>query len=200
VRLCLALGGVVLAGACGLGYALPAQRDWVLLLLACSVLLFAAALGQQWRGSVRPAAGTHTPPPAASAPSVSSPRPEPTRLAAPAATPKTALMVMPTPDIPTPATAAAPAPPPRASPPTAPPRYAPPAPAPPPLRASTAPDVAQLMQSPLADLLLAALCKDPDGARRIFTQAVLHAAAAPATAAPPPASGVSPAWPAQGSS
>jgi len=33
-------------------------------------------------------------------------------------------------------------------------------------------DVALLMQAPLADLLLAALCKDADGARRIFKQAI----------------------------
>ncbi len=39
------------------------------------------------------------------------------------------------------------------------------------------------MQAPLAHLLLAALCKDPDGARRIFAQAVLHTDAAPAAAA-----------------
>jgi hypothetical protein len=39
------------------------------------------------------------------------------------------------------------------------------------------------MRVPLADLLLAALCKDPQGARRIFAQAALQtdATVAPAT-------------------
>ncbi len=54
-----------------------------------------------------------------------------------------------------------------------------PAPAPPPApalpRAGAAPDLATLMQAPLPDLLLAALCKDPQGARRMFAQALLHA-------------------------
>jgi hypothetical protein len=37
-------------------------------------------------------------------------------------------------------------------------------------------DVATLMQAPLADLLLAAMCKDAEGARRIFRQALLNQA------------------------
>jgi hypothetical protein len=55
------------------------------------------------------------------------------------------------------------------------------------------------MQAPLADLLLAALCKDPDGARRIFTQAVLQSDAASVAAAPRPATDVAQPRPRQGS-
>ena len=53
-------------------------------------------------------------------------------------------------------------------------------------RAEARLDVATLMTAPLSDLLLAALCKDAAGARRIFAQAILQAAEPPAAA--PPAS------------
>ena len=49
-------------------------------------------------------------------------------------------------------------------------------------------DVAALMDAPLTDLLLAALCKDPVGARRIFAKA-LGPGAAPVSARVPPPSG-----------
>jgi hypothetical protein len=50
-------------------------------------------------------------------------------------------------------------------------------------RAEARLDVATLMTAPLSDLLLAALCKDAAGARRIFAQAILQAE--PPAAAPP---------------
>jgi hypothetical protein len=51
-------------------------------------------------------------------------------------------------------------------------------------------DVMALMDAPLADLLLAALCKDPVGARRIFARA-LESGAPPVTQVTPSTSGVS---------
>jgi hypothetical protein len=49
-------------------------------------------------------------------------------------------------------------------------------------------DVTALMDAPLADLLLAALCKDPVGARRIFAKA-LDPGAAPVASRVPSTSG-----------
>jgi hypothetical protein len=154
---------------------LPAQRNGVLLLLLGSMLLFAAALWQQWRGSAGPAAAK--PSAAVSPPATAATRPEPARLPVPA--PALALALAPAP-----APRAKPAPPAAstAAPQPAPGSAPPPHPSPPP-QATAASDVEQLMQAPLAHLLLAALCKDPDGARRIFAQAVLHTDAAPAAAA-----------------
>jgi len=211
VRLCLALGAVALAGGCALGYALPAHRSWVLLLLTASVLLFAAALALQWRGSAHaghetvtmtPAGNAHAEPaqgasasaatPAsrtavmddakanASLLALSAPLPKSASVAAPAAAPKAAVVPAPTP-------AAVPAPTPVPSPGAA------PGPS-----TDAALDVAHLMQAPLADLLLAALCKDPDGARRIFTQAVLQSDAASAAADARPATDVPQLPPRQG--
>jgi hypothetical protein len=51
-------------------------------------------------------------------------------------------------------------------------------------------DVTALMEVPLADLLLAALCKDPVGARRIFARA-LESGAPPVAQLTPSTSGVS---------
>jgi hypothetical protein len=199
VRLCLAVGALVLATGCALGYAVPDQRLWVLLLLAGSVLLFSTALALQWHGSAQGGRDTATPP-HVQAPAAASAR----RAGEPTATPAAratgapqAITAAPLSGFsgpqPAPDGLAATAPKPSAAPaPSA--ARAPAAAVVPVPRTDTTTDVAHLMQLPLADLLLAALCKDPDGARRIFEQAVLHSDAAsaatprPASDAPHPAS------------
>jgi len=195
-RVCLALGAVVLAWACTIGVTRPADRTWVLGLLFCSVALFAVALALQLK---RPAQAVHA---AAKDGPAASARVEPPRHAQADSTVLAAQSPGPDDAGHRPPAIALPGPPPK---PAATAVTGPPAS--PEATASTGsgpgrsdrpateapPDIATLMRSPLADLLLAALCKDPEGARRIFRQAVLQAdssttpaAARPANEAPRP--------------
>jgi hypothetical protein len=159
-RNCLAAGGVLLAAGCYLGAAIPGDRAWSLTLLLFSVVLFAIAGAFEFRHRAAPTAdklasgstakdhiaGTPSLMPRPSPPAAQGPVPAKPAVTALAVVAPTAGAAMPSPA----------------------------APAPAPHRADASLDVATLMNVPLSDLLLAALCKDPEGARRIFAQALLH--------------------------
>ena len=155
---CVAGGTVLLIAACSLGYARPDDRAWVLGILAISVALFASAVARQFR-SLRtassvaqdPSTSSETPPPLQAAPGDDRVSTEAPVTAAPPQAAPAPISLAPKPSLPD-ILQAEPKPP------------------------QAAPhDVTTLMQVPLSDLLLAALCKDPQGARRIFAQAILHA-------------------------
>lgn len=159
-RICLATGGVLLAAGCYLGSTTSGSRAWSLMLLLLSVVLFAIAGGLEFRNRVtstadKVAGGLTVRDHVAATPSAK-PIP-PSRVAADpvqAKSPVTALAVVAPPPGPAMPTKAAPDPAPN--------------------RAETPLDVATLIKVPLNDLLLAALCKDPQGARRIFANALLQ--------------------------
>jgi hypothetical protein len=167
-RGCLAAGAVLLAAGCALGAALPADRAWSLALLCGSVVLFAIAGVLEFRQ--RPVAAadkgadfsTATRPLIATPGALPRPAPNGSPGPLPARSVGTALAVMAPP-------AAAPSP----SPSPPPPPMALPlknAPVAQPIEAALG--LPALMRLPLSDLLLAALCKDPQGARAIFAQAL----------------------------
>ena len=153
---CLGLGGVLLAAGCSLGYLQINHGAWIVAVLACSIGLFAAALVLQ----VKPLKASPALPLALDTVAPSLPRSPPNielganTLVQPAA--------------PRPVTPSAPA---------APPESVAPACSINERKsfAAVPQDVATLMQAPLSDLLLAAVCKDPLGARRIFAQVTMQA-------------------------
>lgn len=162
VGACMLAGAALLGAGCWRGLAGAQERSLVLCLLGAGIAMFAAALVLLRR---RPVHAPVAPAPAPAAAPIAGQK----LLAAP---------VEPSPgadvgqalrhDLPAPAVE---------------PRPAPPAAivaAPRPMEGGL--DVTALMDAPLADLLLAALCKDPVGARRIFARAL--EAGAPASAAP----------------
>lgn len=169
-RSCLVVGGVLLAAGCYLGATAPGDRSWSLTLLFISVVLFAAAGAHEFRrhaastadkvAGVVPAKGHIA--------AVPSETPEPPPRTAPDPAPATPVVTALTVVVPPSGRAtpsqAAPTPPPTPSPTTV----------PAPHRAEAQLDVATLIELPLSDLLLAALCKDPLGARRIFAQALMQ--------------------------
>ena len=165
--ICLATGGVFLAAGCYLGAATQGVRTWSLVLLFISVVLFAIAGTLEFRHRAaatddKVADGPIAKDQIAATQSVTPLPPSPAALdPVRAQSAVTALSVV----VPT-AGAALPS---QAAPALV------PAPAAAPHQAETPFDVAALTKLPLSDLLLAALCKDPQGARRIFAQALLQA-------------------------
>ena len=158
--ICLAAGGVLLAAGCYLGTAPQGDRTWTLMLLFFSVVLFAIAGALEFRHRTTPSSDKVVDGPIAkvqiaATPSVTPRPPLPAELApgpgpGPAKSTVTALaVVVPTADSTMSSQAA-------------------------PHRAEPLFDVAALTKLPLSDLLLAARCKDPEGARRIFAQALLQ--------------------------
>jgi hypothetical protein len=174
--ICLAAGAVLLAAGCCLGIAIADDRAWSLTLLLGSVVLFATACAFEFRLRAVPAADK-----LASAAVVKEPIAA-TASATPAPAPSTALakpVVMAVAVVAPPAGAATPV----QARPAAALQLTPPERTTAPVQAATASatqkadaplDVAALMKAPLSDLLLAALCKDPQGTRRIFAQALLQ--------------------------
>lgn len=167
VVICLSIGAVALASGCLLGFEGPGDRVSSLALLGCGVVAFAVALVLQLKTPTAPGADL---PPTHGA--------TPTR----AVTPAPAALLVPgsTTDGPAPRPIPVPVLPPAAT------RPAAVLSAPKPPLAGTVLDVPALMRLPLSDLLLAALCKDPQGARRIFAQMALHGDTAGATVMPSP--------------
>jgi hypothetical protein len=180
IRVVLALGAALLVVGCYAGFARSGNSAFVFAVFGSSVVLFAVALAMLLRRPSHPAA---EPAQAESPQRVTKAEPLPgavskaelseSRVVAVAqvgphahaavvaepAAQGAAAAAPPVPaSMPVPATAEAP-------------------------RAEARLDVATLMTAPLSDLLLAALCKDAAGARRIFAQAILQAE--PPAAAPP---------------
>jgi hypothetical protein len=152
--ICLATGCVLLVAGCYLGVGAVNDATWSLLLVFLSIALFAFAGWYEFKQRAAPSTVPSTPLPAVKA-------------ATPPPSAVVALAVVAPPTFPTPPPPPPPVPTIRAT--------AAPAPAPAiaiPQPADTPFDVATLIKLPLSDLLLAALCKDPQGARRIFAQAL----------------------------
>jgi hypothetical protein len=171
-RTCLAIGGVLLAVGCYLGAAIPGDRAWCLTLLLVSVVFFAIAGGFEFRrraasAAAKDAGGSMAKDHIVVTPVVIARRVSPAaQERTPARSAVTALVVV--------APSAGASMPSQASPVSA------------PLRLDAPLDVATLVNMPLSDLVLAALCKDPQGARRIFAQALLQPDPGVAQAAVPP--------------
>jgi hypothetical protein len=169
VGICMWVGAAFLVGGCWKGVADPQARTLVLCLLSVGIALFAVALVLLRRRPVHPVVESSAPTSA-----------EQKQIVAPVATPLGAVMAKPQQlarEV-----AAIEARPARET-----------------VSTSTIPaaeilhasrpvagalDVTALMEAPLADLLLAALCKDPVGARRIFARALESEAPAVAQLTP----------------
>jgi len=183
----LGLGAMALAIGCYAGFAGRADPAWVFVTLGASVLLFAAPLALYLaRRMRRPAAHASLPAPGPKAPVPVAMAPADASVTRGAAITVLAPVPAPVPPVPAPAPVLAHAPAPQ---PPVPAPPASPAAAPQPTVAAITParvtlDISALMQAPLVDLLLAAMCKDADGARRIFRQA-LGQAEPPAAVLPP---------------
>ncbi len=144
--ICLATGCVLLVAGCYLDVDAANDATWRLLLMFFSIALFAFAGWYEFKQRAAPSTA-----PSTRLPAVKAATPPPAAVVA--------LAVV------------------------APPTFPPPPPVQP-IRATDAPasaiaqpagtpfDVATLIKLPLSDLLLAALCKDPQGSRRIFAQAL----------------------------
>jgi hypothetical protein len=158
VRNCFALGVGALLTGCLVGYLYPTALILTIALLGLGITLFIASIVLQRRRVKEPAVASATSQPARPLPIASGTVP----VASPAAPlppgtadrrPEMPLTVVASP---APSDRAAPSPPVKA------------------LAQEPLLDVPTLMRVPLSDLLLAAMCKDPQGARRIFAQVALQ--------------------------
>jgi hypothetical protein len=157
VLICLVLGAVALVSGCLVGFENPGNREIILALLGGGVALFVAALLLQLRRPGVPIGALSTSlraTPSLNAVVTRQPAPLqlPSRASADASPTEWPLAVLPASE----SKATAPTPPVVSR------------------HAEVLPDVPALMRVPLSDLLLAALCKDPQGAHRIFAQIALQ--------------------------
>lgn len=155
IPICLALGTFALVTGCFAGVERAGNRELILFALGGAILLFAAASVLQMKRPGVAAAespqSARTAPPPAAAPVAHAPAPQ-TPAGAPVDVSRTEWPVAV----------------------LAPPQVKAAAPIAPAAHAEDLPDVPALMRVPLSDLLLAALCKDPQGARRIFAEVALQ--------------------------
>ncbi len=169
VRPSLVLGVAALVSGCIAGLEAPGERVLFLTLLGGSIVLFAAAAVVQWKRPHDPGVEPAAIPPVEAGSSMAQARVVPAPTSPPAADVLADHPLL-MPD--------------RAQSPVV--AGASPSPDVGSTLAAVSPDIPALMRLPLSDLLLAALCKDPQGVRRIFAELDLREAAG-AGAGPHPA-------------